>query len=258
MDIGRQNFIKDDFKTMQLLGIVVDNNDPLKKARCRIRIFGRFDEIADEDLPWASPTMNLSFGSNTGSGSMSFPKKGTVVAVSFNNGNIYAPEYFSIQEMSDELQQEVSSSYTNFNSIIYDSDEDLKMFYTQEKGITISLKDSKINISNDNSITIEHRGTSSIIELRGNNITVTSDSEINQTAGTRIKDTSPEVWVDGKETKLGHVPAYSAVLAEPLFAGLKALAAIIDSKMYPTPATATSLVEQLEQLATSSTVKVSK
>jgi hypothetical protein len=256
--LKRDQWIKDELREMQFLGVVVANDDPKKIGRCRIRVFGKFDEIADEDLPWASPLRGLSFGQDGGSGQFSTPKKDAVVNVRFNNGNIYSPEYYAIQELATDLKNEINGSYENAHSIIYDKDEELRMYYTQQKGITIYLKESRVNIANDNSIVIEHKGTSAIIELRGNNISITCDSELNSTAGSRIKETSPEIWIDGKETKLGHVPSYSAVLGEPLFSFLKTLSATVDAKLYPTPSAMATACATAEQLTLSGTVKVSK
>lgn len=256
--ISRNNMVKDDLTAMTFLGVVVDPVDPLLQGRCKIRVFGKFDELSDEDLPWANPELAPSFAGDGRGGAISVPRRGTVVSVYFDAGNIYSPLYSTIQELSDELIDELRGSYENAHSWAFDKDEQLKVFYTKQKGFTISLKDSRINIANDNAITIEHRGTSSIIELRGNNITITSDSEVSVTGGSRVTLVSPEVWANGRETKVGHVPAYSAVLAEPLFAFLKALSNAVDAKLYPTPSAMADLCEQAERLATSDTVKVSK
>ena len=37
------------------LGVIVDVKDPLKEGRARVRVFGIFDDIPTEDLPWAEP-----------------------------------------------------------------------------------------------------------------------------------------------------------------------------------------------------------
>lgn len=258
MILTREQWKKDDLREMDFLGVVVNRDDPKKVGRCQIRVFGKFDGISDADLPWAYPIRGLSFGQNGGSGQFSTPKKDSVVHVRFNNGNIYSPEYYAIQELAEDLKNEINGSYENAHSLIYDKDEDLRVYYTQQKGITMWVKESRINIANDNSITIEHKGTSAIIELRGNNITINADSEINLTGGSRIKATSPEVWMDGKETKAGHIPSYSMVLGEPLFAFLKTLAAAVDAKLFPTPGAMATACSTAEQLSLSTTCKVSK
>ena len=98
----------------------------------------------------------LSFGQDGGSGQFSYPKKKAVVHVKFNNGNIYSPEYYGIQELATDLKNVISSSYTNAHSLVYDSDEEFRMIYTQQDGLIIYNKHSNITIANDNAITIEH------------------------------------------------------------------------------------------------------
>ena len=245
-------------RTQHFLGVVIDNQDPEFKARCKIRVFGVFDDIADNDLPWAFQRFEISFGDYGGSGRVSIPKNGSIVHVQFNNGNYYAPEYKAIQELSQDLIDEISASYEGAHSLIYDGIEDIKIFYTAAKGLTIDLKQSTIVISNDNSITITHAGSTCTLEFRGGKITAYSDSEIESTAVTRIHESSNEIWVDGKTTKLGHSPVYSAVCAEPLWMFLKQMASAIDAKLPSTPGCMTSLAESYEQLSTSDVVKITK
>lgn len=255
--IDRQTLTRDDLRSMSFLGTVVDTKDPTHSGRCRIRIFGMFDDLADDELPWAQPQLGLSFAKNGGSGALSVPRVGAVLNVQFDNGNVYSPVFFAVQEPAPDLVQEIAGSYENAQSLIYDGVEDLRIYYTKEKGLTLWLKQSRINIANDNAITVEHKDTRSIIELRGPVITVTSDSEVNITGQSRVKIDSAEVWVHGKETKVGDLPAYSAVLAEPLWAFLKVLSATVDAKLFPTPGAMSGACATAEQLSTSQTVKVS-
>jgi len=241
------------------LAIVEDNADPRRIGRCRIRDpYIHSPDIDVEDLPWASPKLPLFFGKDAKGGSISIPKNGAIVQVEYANGIHTAPEYYILQELADDVKEELEKEYDGVHILGMDGDEDLKLYFTPEKGLNIYLKGSFINIGADRAITIEHNDTSSNIELRGGTITIASDSQINTTAGTRIKDTSNEVWVDGKTTKVGHQPQYAAVLGEPMFALLKGLASMIDAKLYPTPGVALQLVEQLKKTILSNTVKVSK
>jgi len=250
--------VTDDLMNMHLYGEIVDIQDPEKRGRARVKVFGKFDELDNDVIPWAEQAIGFTFGASGGSGALSIPRLGAIVNVYFDNGNLYTPFYYNILETSPDVLAEISGSYEAAQSLIYDGQEDLKIFYTREKGLTLSLKDSRINIASDNAITIEHVGTSSIIELRGGVVTMTTDSEINMTAGSRIKATAPEIWVDGKETKTGHVPSYSQVLGEPLFAFLKTLSAAVDAKLFPSPGAMASAAAQAEALSLSGTCKVSK
>lgn len=240
------------------LGVVVDNKDPEFRGRAKVKVFGLFDDIPDADLPWAYQRFDMSFGLGGGSGRMSVPKLGSVVHVQFNNGNYYSPEYKAVQELSPDLIDEISRSYDGAHSLIYDGIEQLKIYYTVEKGLVIDLKESKIIIRNDNSILITHADETSSIELKGGKITKYADQEIENTAITRIKNSSEEVWMDGKTTNLGHSPLFSAVCAEPLWDFLKKLAIAVDTKLPATPGVMSTLASSFEQLATSQTVRVTR
>ena len=37
------------------LGVIVDVIDPLKQGRAKVKVFGIFDDLPVEDIPWAEP-----------------------------------------------------------------------------------------------------------------------------------------------------------------------------------------------------------
>lgn len=256
--ISRENLIDSNIEVAHFLGTVIDNKDPEFKGRAKIRVFGVYDGVEDADLPWSHQRFDMSYGLGGGSGRMSVPKLGSVVHVQFNNGNYYSPEYKAVQELSPDLIDEIRASYDGAHSLIYDGIERLKMYYTVEKGLVIDLKESKIIIRNDNSILITHADDTSSIELKGGKITKYADQEIENTAVTRIKHSSEEVWMDGKTTNLGHSPVFSAICAEPLWDFLKKLAIAVDAKLPVTPGVNSTLAQSFEQLATSQTVRVTR
>lgn len=240
------------------IGIVEDIEDPLKIGRCRVRVPFLFGDIPTDQLPWAYQKYSPIFGKGGQNGAVSIPKKDAIVEITFNDGNLYSPEYKNLQELASDVKEQLQNEYAGTHILLFDGDEDLKIYYTPNIGITIYLKGSSINISNDKSISITHADTQSMIELAGGTITVNADSEINSTSGTRIKDTSKEIWINGKLTKLGTQPNYSAVLGEPLFLLLKQMATAIDGKLYPTPGVVSGLVEACKKFTLSGTVTVSK
>ncbi len=256
--ITRDSLVKSNTERNHYLGVVVDNKDPEFRGRAKVKVFGLFDEVPDGDLPWAHQRFDMSFGEGGGSGRMSVPKLGSVVHVQFNNGNYYSPEYKAVQELSPDLIDEIRASYDGAHSLIYDGIERLKIYYTVQKGLVIDLKDSIINIKNDNSILIQHANSSSMMEFKGGVIKEYADQEIIDTANTRITHTSQEVWVNGKTTNLGHSPIFSAVCAEPLWDFLKKLSAAVDAKLPCTPSVMSTLASSYEQLSTSKTVKVTR
>jgi len=248
---------QDNHETMTFLGEVVQHLDPEKDYRCRIRVFGKFDELEDDDLPWAYPRLPLTFASDGGSGTASVPKLGAVVEVKFESGDYYHPTYSAMPHVSNDVKSLVANSYEDSHVIIADKSQDLAMYYTKSQGFVVDLKGSYLLISNDGSITIEHKDTKSVIEMRGGVITVTADSEVNITARSRVHLTAPEVWLDGKVTKNGHTPTFTHTRHEPLWEFLKVMAQALDAKMYPTPGVMQAAAVQFEQLAKATSCKVS-
>lgn len=242
------------------LGPVVDNNDPEKLGRCKIKVFSLFDDVEDASVPWAFPVTNTVFaGGKGGFGSLSVPKIGAIVRVQFSEGNLYSPEYYGIQTINRAMQADISDTYLNSHVLAYDEDEELKVYYTPGNGMEIFHKGSHITVNPDSSITIEHKDSQSIIELVGPNISITANSTINITSNSLIKSESSEVAMNGTATtKLGPAPVYSGVLAEPLWTFLKMMAGAIDAKLPSTPGVMTGAAASFEQLSTSKNVKLSQ
>lgn len=192
------------------IGEIIDNNDPEKEGRCKIKVFGVFDgDITPESIPWAQPFNRKMFagGEDGGYADISVPKIGTYVRVQFAEGDLMSPEYLSIQSVNPVVKTEISDTYLNSHVIAYDIDENLKIFYTPGKGINIFLKNSQILINPDSSITIEHADTQSIIELIG--------PKINIVAREKVTVTAPNVLIDHTDTiELGEGATERLVLGD--------------------------------------------
>lgn len=127
-------------------GEIVDVNDPLKSGRAKIKVFGIFDGLDNEDIPWADQISGLSFGAN-GNGGISVPKLGSIVAAYFDGQNYYRMAYQFEKEIDPDLQAELEDSYIGAHSVIYDTAAEpgpLKLFYTQRKGLNLILGGAKI------------------------------------------------------------------------------------------------------------------
>lgn len=187
-------------------GTVIDNNDPDKDGHCKVRVFGVFDNIEDENLPWAAPANFKIFGGGEdgGGGDISIPKLNAIVKIIFPEGNLYSPEWMGLAYLNQNVKNEIQNSYLNSHVIAYDVDEQLKILYTPEKGLLISYKNSEIIINPDSSITIEHSNAESIIELVGSTINVVSQSQINVT--------SPKCVIDSGNVEIGEGATEKLVL----------------------------------------------
>lgn len=131
------------------LGEIVDINDPLKQGRARVRVFGFFEDLEIEDIPWAEQISGLSFSSARGNGNISVPRVGAIVNVQFDGPNYYKCFYEFEKESSPALLEEISDSYEGAQSLIYDVESQpgpLKIFYTRKKGLVLSLGNAKVQL----------------------------------------------------------------------------------------------------------------
>jgi hypothetical protein len=131
------------------LGEIVDINDPLKQGRARVRVFGFFEDLEIEDIPWAEQISGLSFSSARGNGNISVPRVGAIVNVQFDGPNYYKCFYEFEKESAPALLEEISDSYEGAQSLIYDVESQpgpLKIFYTRKKGLVLSLGDAKVQL----------------------------------------------------------------------------------------------------------------
>lgn len=230
------------------IGFVIDAEDPERLGRCKIRVIGVYDQISDADLPWAFPYALSVFsgGESKGAGNISIPKPGTAVNVKFMDGDIHNPQWTSIVHLNDSLRRDLAESYLDSHVIVYDEDQDLKVWFTPSNGMQIYYKDSSISINPDQSILIDHKESQSNIELKAGQITVNARS--------KVEINSPNVHVNGGTTELGTSPQFSVLLGEVLLAALDTLAATVDLKWPPSPGVATATMQQARS-ALSKTVK---
>jgi hypothetical protein len=146
----------DDLRDKQFLGVVELIDDPRKEGRARVRVYSIHDDLEAADIPWAYPKNKaLFFGQAGKAGSISIPKVGSIVAVRFDNGNPYSPEYFAIHELAQDVKDELNTEYEGSHIVLFDGDQELKLWFSVSKGLTISVKGASINLAPDNLITVK-------------------------------------------------------------------------------------------------------
>lgn len=175
--LNEKTAYKDDLLGTSWVGEVVDIEDPQKIGRVRVKVYGKFDDIPTDSIPWAYPGNNQTGGSKTGGGFFSVPKLGSIISVKFDNGNIYHPEYFFVQKISDEVKSEIANSYPNSHVIIYDTvtKDSVKIFFTEEKGLMFDYKGTQINIKPDKNIDIT---TTTDINVKCKNLKIVQSNTI--------------------------------------------------------------------------------
>jgi hypothetical protein len=115
------NDLDDDY-SKKYIGLVVDNRDPDKFGRCKVRVHGLHDGFLSDELPWAIPEFPVGFSTK---GSFMVPEIGTVVYVIFDDGDLYEPIYG---------QKVLDREHLNFEA---DKDEDYPdsvIFYETSNG----------------------------------------------------------------------------------------------------------------------------
>lgn len=191
-----KNVYKDNLYETSWLGEVVDIDDPNKNGRIKVRVYGKFDLISTPDIPWAHPANNSTGGSSSGGGFFSVPKLGSIVSVKFDNGNLYHPEYFFHQKISEEVKAEIENSYDNAHIIVYDTvtSGSIKIFFTEAKGLMLDYQQTQINIKNDKSVLIQTSSGDSKVEiLDDGTMNITQKKDINITANKVIIDHSSTI-----------------------------------------------------------------
>lgn len=89
LDVPRGRFAHQD-----LVGVVVDNADPEKRQRVRVRIPQLHRTLPDDKLPWAIPDASQSrANAGGGAGSVNVPVKGAKIYVRFEENDPHNPRY---------------------------------------------------------------------------------------------------------------------------------------------------------------------
>jgi len=253
-----EEFLSHDLHDNDFLGVVINNQDPTFSGRCQVKVFGVLEQIKIEHLPWASPVNSTIFAGN-GAGSISVPKVGQFVRIIFNNGDLYAPEYTTIQNIDSQLIDKIKDDYLGTHVLLFDPEQNLNVIFQKGSGFLIFYKESFIQISPDNMITLQHANAESIIQLDGDICRISTKNEIQLSAAAKASIIADESVLNGKQTtKIGPGAYYHALLAEPMWGLLSSMAAAIDTKLPLTPGVNVALVEEAKTAATSVNVLISK
>jgi len=259
--VNPANFNKDDLRSTQWVGIVEDTADDIFEGRCKIRVYGKMDDRVDPEdpesaykiptasLPWSRPHQLMYGGSQTGSGKFEIPKLGSIIRITFDNGNFYQPLYHENIYPSDETKAEIEASYQNSHVLIYDTafgltggengtevtndreGEHVKVFFTEEKGVMIDYATATgpttINIKPDNSVEVLNANGDSIIMLNDGNITMTHSADVNINCVNANINATGETHINSPRIKLGEAAAEAVIKGDTF-------KAIWDSHIHPT------------------------
>jgi hypothetical protein len=127
----------DNIRDTHWLGKVVDNKDPLKNGRCKVLVYGKFDNVPPEDIPWAA------CGNRSAVGAHAIPNIDDIVSIRFDNGNLYHPEYFYQINQRKALKSEVLDALSEDEaqqtiSLVYDEIRGIRIYHSPKDGIIIT------------------------------------------------------------------------------------------------------------------------
>jgi len=138
--MNENELYQDNLRDTHWIGEVVDNQDPLNDGRCRVKVFGKFDLLPDTAIPWATPMNRDQVGAH------SVPRKGDIVAVRFDNGNLYHPEYWFQIDQNEDLKNDVlnnSGAPYDVISLVYDAERNVRIYWSPEDGLVMTTGKSK-------------------------------------------------------------------------------------------------------------------
>lgn len=134
-------------------GTVVDNNDPGKQGRCKIRVRQVFDGLPDSDLPWAMPDQNF-VGSLVGN--FIVPENGALVNVYFRDDDLNFPHYTTKVLDRNNLSSLKDEDYPHM-FILYETDNGdyLKINKKTNEFIIRSASGTIVTINKDGNMDID-------------------------------------------------------------------------------------------------------
>lgn len=135
-----------------LIGVVVDNNDPLHLDRIRVRVPELYEPERGE-LPWCLPLKTSIFGQGTGYGVYGVPAIGAKVIIECQDGDDAFPVYRNSLLILDDVNAEFDSSQKygfvdpSGNKLLVNLEEQSFTFTHSSGSVFQFLKDGTVNLN---------------------------------------------------------------------------------------------------------------
>lgn len=181
-------------------GVVIDNEDPDKLGRIRIKILNLYDDIPKEHLPWAIPDIQY-LGSKCGN--FIVPEINSVVRGYFDQGDIQKPIYDSIAFNKDNIDNSKANNREDYphKMILFQTDQGDFLTLNRKTGEFVFfhrtgaslIYDKEGNLSIDTGATDSNQGNLTINVLGNSEIKVTGQSKIESQGNCEINSTTGQV-----------------------------------------------------------------
>lgn len=220
------------------VGKVIYIDDVTHTGRCKVRVFGLFDYLEDDNIPWFTPG-NITKFSSDGGGCIDIPKVGSIVKVKFPNGDFYSGEYYSLPMLDPKLVKEIEDDYEDAHVLVFDANEELVVIYQKMTGIKIYHKGSSFIIDPLGNIQLKHQNNSNVIEVNDNQIIITSSKggenqtgTINISSGNAINIKAPTIHLESENILLGPTgKTHSIAVADDVVRALGTIVAELSNKI---------------------------
>jgi hypothetical protein len=197
-----------------LAGQVVDNNDPMKCQRCRIRVRDMYGNLPDSALPWVGKRDAEFTGAAEGVGSVSVPPIGSKVWVEYEDDTPYHGRYYGAPATTDVGVGNVLPNYPNVRGFCDEAGN--KVFITTAEGsVTINIihvSGTNVVFSNNGDLSGSVAGSATLNIKEnlnayvGGSIELDAQQNINLKAGQSINIEAPNVTLtsSGGNLSLGN------------------------------------------------------
>lgn len=204
-------------------GTVVNNNDPLKIGRVKVRVpqLLPVEAITDSQCPWAVMKRSTGWGGNSERSSFFVPEVGSKVLVQFNGGDIYSPIYETCPPDNSTKITDFNTNYPNRsgwkdpdgniltidstdNTLSYVHSSGFEFHVRQDKNIDILLPQDKVeSISRDET---KHVGRSQTVDIQKDCTETITGNVVQDVGGTITITAAGNISISGLLVKLGITP----------------------------------------------------
>jgi hypothetical protein len=113
-EVGGMDWLKRGYKVDGFYrGKVVENRDPLQLGRVKVKVYPWFEEVRDEDCPWAEPAWQ--------GGMLYVPPVNAWVWVFFEGGDVEKPVWFAWSLPFNNVRFKVGSVWEEFGEGVMDA-----------------------------------------------------------------------------------------------------------------------------------------
>ncbi len=150
--------IGSNLKGVEFIAPVVDNNDPLRIQRVRVRIPILHNGVQDSQLPWVAPQDMNGVGHGGGASSQFVPVVGSLVKVIFKNGNPHMPEYTAKVLVPGNVSPVLAVNYPNRWGIVDPKGNQFWVDMQAGDAEFLHHSGTLVHINNDGSATLKFVG----------------------------------------------------------------------------------------------------